>query len=349
MQGLASGRESSPYRVRPDKNCSGGAGGRAPRLDGEARQPLDTLAQPCQFVPGDDQGKLLRRARAKYFTFPLATQLADLRTMLEKSYRNTIYCARLLRQDESGKIRGKYCGNRWCLVCNRIRLARAINRYHPVIAAWHDPWFVTLTLPNVRGEALSETLDAMLRHLGAIGRAIKRTDRLPFRALRKLECTHNSLRSDFHPHFHPVVDGRDSALALRRRWLACHPEATLNAQDVRRCDERSMVELFKYFTKLLTKGADARTIAPPQALDVIFIAFRKRRVFQPMGFKAAVPIALDDNAEIGSSGDTNARKRIGERIRWEWLQSMHDWVDLSSGDLLTSYEPSASFTSPPSR
>jgi hypothetical protein len=28
MQGFAHGRENTPYRVRPDKNCSGGPGGR---------------------------------------------------------------------------------------------------------------------------------------------------------------------------------------------------------------------------------------------------------------------------------------------------------------------------------
>jgi len=285
---------------------------------------------------------LLRRARAKHLTLPLATMLTELRTPLEKSYRNTIYCASLLEQDETGQIRGKYCGNRWCLVCNRVRLARAINCYHPVVAEWPDPWFVTPTLPNVAAKDLRSTINAMLRDLAAIGRAIKRTDQLSFHALRKLECTYNRYHDSFHPHFHLVVQGRPTALALRRRWLACHPEAVLEAQDMRTCDARSMLELFKYFTKLIMKRQDdrsARTIAPALALDAIFSAFRQRRVFQPMGFRGGVPGDEDEESAVGISGATTIRHRLAERVRWQWMQDLHDWVDLKSGDMLTGYEP----------
>ncbi len=71
-------------------------------------------------------------------SLPLAVALAELRSPLEKSYRNTVYCADALEQDESGTLKGRYCGNRWCLVCNRVRTARAINRYWAAIAAWPD-------------------------------------------------------------------------------------------------------------------------------------------------------------------------------------------------------------------
>ena len=107
---------------------------------------------------------LLKRARAKFLSRSLATALATVncecddldywseehqrwavmpchcgkRSPLEQSYRNTTYCADVLAQRD-GQISGSYCGNRWCMVCNRIRTARAIIRYLPVVEALAGP------------------------------------------------------------------------------------------------------------------------------------------------------------------------------------------------------------------
>ena len=92
---------------------------------------------------------------------------------------------------------------------------------------------------------------------------------------------------------------------------------------MRPCDGGSLRELFKYFTKLLAKRsheASSRGVAPATALDVIFCAMKGRRVYQSMGFRVAVEGKQDENAEVGTSGDTLTRKRIGESILWEWLQ-----------------------------
>jgi hypothetical protein len=309
---------------------------------------LDTLAQPCQRTD-DSHSKLRKRARAKWVTTPLAIALAELRSPLEKSYRNTVYCVETLYQDEEGKLSGKYCGNRWCLVCNRIRIARAINRYLPVLKTWQDPQLVSLTLPNVKAEELDSTITAMLRELPAIGRAMRRTDRLALRALRKMECTHNPVRDDYHPHFHVVVEGLASSLALRDRWLSLHPESSAEAQDVRPCDSRGLVEFFKYFTKLVVKlpcsnhgRPGARAFAPATALDVIFSAMKGRRVYQPMGFTTPPRAARDEEDVVGTEGDTRAQSRIGERVIWDWQQDFADWVDLATGECLTGFRPSPS-------
>ena len=307
-----------------------------------AKRRLDTLAQLDQRPGTDDKQKLVNRARAKYLTYPLAIQLAELHSPLEKSYRNAVYCAADLEQDEYGKIRGHYCNTRWCLVCNRVRLARSINRYLAPIGEWKDPQLVTLTLPNVPAAALKKTIGTMMGDVESIRRAMKRTDKVPFRALRKLECTYNIRRDDYHPHFHFVVEGATAATTLLRRWLALHPDATAMAQDIRPCDAGSLMEVFKYFTKLVVKCTDdarSRVVAPVAALDVIFQAMHGRRVFQTLGFTVAAAPENDENADIGTSGDTAAVKRIGDRLHWEWIQQSHDWVDLASGEVLTGYHP----------
>jgi hypothetical protein len=57
-----------------------------------------------------------------------------------------------------------------------------------------------------------------------------------------------------------------------------------DAQDVRQASKGSEMELFKYFTKIISSKAKDKSIYL-DSLDVIFKAFRGRRVFQNFGFK----------------------------------------------------------------
>lgn len=328
-------------QVAPTRGPAGGQGG----------PPVHTLGQPRRSAPGAPTGApadraltLARRARAKYMTLPLAVSLAELRGPLERSYRNTVYCASVLDQRE-GKLTTKYCGNRWCLVCNRIRIARAISAYLPVLSLWGDKYFVTLTVPNCPGPDLPAVIERMHRELTNAKYRIKRTDHLPFVALRKLEVTYNPQRRDYHPHFHLVVDGEASANAIVRQWLSAYSEASPKAQDVRLCDEGTLKETFKYFTKLVSKGSKVGQSVPiaAPALDVIFRAMRSRRVYQPMGFRVAVENVEQGEGELLVEGSTAAVTRFAEEVMWEWSQELTDWVDYTTGECLTGYQPSERF------
>jgi len=308
---------------------------------------LDTLAQLGQRQSSisratDSQQAtetLRKRARAEFFSTPLAINLAKLRSSLEASYRNTVYCSAVLTQ-EHGKIIGSYCGNRWCSVCNRIRTARAMQRYIPMLVSWSDKYFVTLTLANVQGFELSDTIAGMVRAFQAAKLAMRRTDRHKLVALRKLECTYNERTQSFHPHFLVIVKGESAARLLLLRWLESHPgDAELKGQDVRPCDNQSAREMFKYFTKLV---AATRIVATP-ALDTIFRSMKGHRVCQPVGF--ILPRTVPDEAEesLEPLDATEAPIRHEERIVWDWCQSLTDWIDLETGLCLTGYEPDDTF------
>ena len=340
MQVGPPGGEMIPHRAPPAQNGSGGSGGRAPRGGpgaAGAGAALDTLAQPCQSSESDAARlKLAKRARAKYATLPRAVSLAELRTPLEKAYRNTVYCSNTLRQSSDGTISSRYCGNRWCLACCRIQTARSIRRYGPELDTWGEKMFVTLTIPNDSGDRLGEWIDLILRAIPQMSRAIKRTDGLEFRAVRKLECTFNFRRGDYHPHLHLIVEGRAQAEALVGRWLELFPTARRAAQDIRPCRPGEAKELFKYFTKLATKASDGTSLPiPVEALDVIFAAMRGRRVYQSVGFTLPKSPAQDEEAPLGRTGRTAAPSRIGESITWDWSQESADWLDGRTGEFLT--------------
>ena len=343
------------------------------------RAPLDTLAQLDQLsrsASGAIADQLLRkRARAKYLSLPLGAALADLRKrrrtaalragdleaaaiagQLEQSYRNTIYCAGMLRQ-EGEKLEGRYCSNRWCLVCARVKTGKAINRYEPTLTSWESRWLVTLTAPNVAGAQLAGELRRCLADAIAIQRSLKRSGETPLVAVRKLECTYSARRDDYHPHFHFVVRDEAAARLLLQRWLERRPDARAIAQDVRPATNGDVRELFKYFTKLVTRAAcnpaarGSVRVEQAEKLDVIFSAMRGLRVFQPVGFR--LPKQLDDEEGlVGEAGHTRAPDRTRDRMGdfpsvafWNWDQQLTDWFNVDTGEALAEYSPSAAMQS----
>ena len=73
----------------------------------------------------------LKKARKKYFSYGLAVNLANLspRPKLFHSYLNTLACAKTLVVDAEGRAHSKYCKNRWCPLCQSIRIAKLIDGY----------------------------------------------------------------------------------------------------------------------------------------------------------------------------------------------------------------------------
>ena len=307
------------------------------------RGALDKLAQLSQDCPnglktapngsahqgGDDVKKLLKRARSKFITNGITNRLRNIESPLHKSYINTYFCAQTLQQ--SGKtLTGRYCGNRWCLVCNRIRVARLIKDYKSPLMELPDKYFVTLTRPNVKGAQLREeikTLTATIRTI--VNLDLRRKEKIKVVGVRKLECTYNTKRNDFHPHFHFIVSGRNQAFKLVEYWLKRNPTASPDAQDIRKADDNSVLELFKYFTKVLQDGR-----IYPEPLDVIFQSMRRLRVYQSMGIPKV-------SEEVESIVSEDYQDLMDKEILWQWREDHQsgDWYSMETGECLTGYKP----------
>jgi hypothetical protein len=320
----------------------GRAAARRVRPDPESPAPLAPGLVGVRWpVTAEARELLARRARSKLVSRPLAQELASLESPLHRAYNNSITCAsRLLQapnEDGTWTLTGRYCGNRWCLVCARARTAKAIARYKPTVEAWPGARLLTLTVPNVPGDALRPTMRAMTRAVRTAADHLRRYHHVRVIALRKLECTHNPERGDFHPHFHLIVEDEGAAARLLSEWLARHPHARRQAQDVRPIDRGALVEFFKYFTKLTAKSSrGTRAPMPPEALDTMFVAMRRLRVYQPMGFR---PVTEDDEeSELGTLATHGALPLPRPQV-WEWDQDAADWLDSLTGEVLTGYEP----------
>ncbi len=300
--------------------------------------PFNTSAQ----LPPDTsqplwQRKMSNRARSKFITNTIAVPLSSICSPLENSYKTTLRCSGNLTEAE-GSLSGLYCGQRWCVVCSRIRTARMVAGYLPQLEAMSDKWFVTTTVPNVRGDALADRISEMLRVATLINRNLKEKKKLKYSSLRKLECTYNAVRRDYHPHFHFIFDSEEAARAYHAQWLERFPECSPKAQDVRPADTKAVKELFKYFTKIAAskryskitgKVVDYSVHIGP--LDVMFQAMKGRRVFQPCGIVKAVSEEIEPSFSLPTERDLTAC--------YSWMGT--DWIDRSTGRVLTGWEPSS--------
>jgi len=295
---------------------------------------LDTSAQLYTDPYKKSLVTLTRRAKAKFITNGLSFPLIDLNSPLKNSYWRTWHCTSILLQ-EGQKITSQYCNNRWCIVCNRIRTAKMIEKYYPLIESeLSDKYFVTLTIPNIQGQRLRYVIEEMILNFQRIKNKMAFRDQVKLKGIRKIEVTYNPDRNDFHPHFHLVMEGKDQAELLLREWLIRYPEAVEYAQDVRPADHNSIIELLKYTAKLINKNDYTRKDGKVQirihakALDTIFQALYRKRTFQGVG------IRLKLNEDV-----TELKSEVFEEIMsdidvWKWDQDNSDWIS-TYGEMLT--------------
>lgn len=326
--------------------------------------------------------KKKRWAHVKFFSFNLAKRMVDEcpTSPLLKQYKNTVYCKWFLDLNGEGfsdngkmlaSVTSHYCKNRACPICNRIRTAHLYNGYKKPLSELQNPYFVTLTAPNVGADELKPRIK---EYYSAFHKILKRHSRSehPFKGIRKFECTINEETMDFHPHLHVIIEGKENAYALRDEWLQAFPDATIEAQDVQKVTkakfENALLELFKYFAKffskeykkdksghyvkdkrgrkipVLTKEGKMKIHLPNiQMLDKMLQAMSGLRVFQPFGNIRKIKEDFTDedlHKELIEVEDIDPDRTC----QYEYDYRLYDWVDKSTGELFSEYTPPKSAT-----
>ena len=285
-----------------------------------------------------EQTVIQKRARRKYITYPFISELLKIDSPLKKSYLNTWHCCKSVYCNEetakTGRYLSKYCKNRWCLVCASIRTAVLINTYKPILSWWNDKHLLTLTIRNCSEELLRKKVQEM----NAVFYDAVRLDRkkkkgsLGIKCVKKMEVTYSEKLKNYHPHFHIITETLGQASYLLDYWFDHYGREEVNSQgqDIKKADDESMIELFKYFTKIVTK----KRIIPPVNLNEIFIAIRQMHTVRPFGFKVLLP---EDDEEI--EFDEESVEALDYDV-YGWEQDLHDWVSKVTGEKLSGYIPS---------
>lgn len=111
--------------------------------------------------------------------------------------------------------------NRFCPNCKKFDLACTIHNFREpfsyLLSQGYNPYLLTLTVPNVCGEDLRETIDMMnksfRKFFNCLSYELTGTTRKGFSerlmqfdaALKVLEITYNIKTNMFHPHFHVMM------------------------------------------------------------------------------------------------------------------------------------------------
>jgi plasmid rolling circle replication initiator protein Rep len=240
-----------------------------------------------------------KRAKSKYIQEPIINALIKLNSPLKDAYINTLKCSTYIKQD-GNKLTSKYCKNRWCLVCNRIQTGKLINGYNTTVSNWAEPYFLTLTIPNVAAEEIENTIKTINHTWRKILNNNSKQKNRPLNGIKKIEITYNSRLNNYHPHLHILTENFYIAEILLFDWLKHFSTAKPEAQDLR--PATSPKELFKYVTKLTAKagntyyknGIKAKQAFYPVALDNIFCALKGVRTIQPFGNVKIVNYEVED-------------------------------------------------------
>jgi Replication protein len=264
-----------------------------------------------------------------------------------KSLWNTYYC-----QSEvisaNGRIYGRYCKNRFCMLCSSIRKAEIINRYYPVIQTWEEPYFVTLTVKACTGQRLKLMVSKILQGFQRIKDRHKknylRGKSIKLMGVKSLECNFNPAKKTYNPHLHLIVANREIAEILIKDWLKLWTPkfAQRQAQDMRKVYdvETNLIEIIKYGSKIFTepdmkkKGESGSYQIYVAALDNILTAMKGKRIFERFGF----------NGEKKEVFERIEPQPVSDYIEWNFNPAISDWQNVNSNEVLTGFKPRPQLT-----
>ena len=241
-------------------------------------------------------------------------QLANLFRVAGKKYgqslsdsrlRNLEECADALwfLQDAEGKRRLKsanFCRIRVCPMCNwrrSLKLFAQVSAVTDAILAEKKARFifVTLTVENVSGEDLRDTVDQLNKaftYITAKSRTFAPAQKLKENLLGYMkaeEITYNVSRDDFHPHIHAILEVKpsyfDSGYIKQKDWTALWRSALgvdydplVDVRNIRGGTAKAVAEVAKYPVKMdaILKIADKEKAA--KALTQLYAAIFRRRL-----------------------------------------------------------------------
>lgn len=289
--------------------------------------------------------KARKITRKKIITIKLVLALIDVANQKQafervKSYWNTYHCLSSVYYSDE-RLHGKFCKNRFCVVCTNNRKAEIINKYLPIVSKWDRPAHTILTIQAVKKEQIKTRMDEMQKVLGRLlGRIKKRHQRgliKKFKCIHSLECNFNPVERTYNPHYHIISNDPKIAANIMKEWREIWggqlaSSAAQKTYSIRN-KEVALKEVVKYVTKIFTPPDGAKSykkISPKvyiSAMDNIIAATRKRRIFERSGFNLPKGVEVSYPSKL-IKGYSNLEFVIGEM----------NWVENESGLCLTDYE-----------
>lgn len=261
----------------------------------------------------------------------------------KRGYWNAYHCQNKLTI-YNGRAFGKYCKNRFCLLCSNLRKVEIVERYLPEIKSWESPYFVTLTVRSVAAASLGRWIlgfkKAFHKILEKLKKRHQRGKGVKPVGIKSLECNFNPEKQTYNPHLHLIVESEAVADAIIAEWLKLWtPKHAApycqNKQRVRNI-EKCLIEVVKYSSKIFTDPERTKNGMLPKrvyaaAMDNIFAAMKPHRIFERFGFNLS---------NTGKAGTVNLVPE-SECQEYTYAVEMPDWINAKTGKGLADYTPTA--------
>lgn len=123
----------------------------------------------------------------------------------------------ILDKYESAKVKDfqktNLCKDKFCNNCKKVKQAARMGKFIPLIRPYAKSMYqLTLTVPNVKGEKVGETIDSLFKSFTKLIEYLKGKEkikgidfeRIQYEgAIRSLEITYKG--NDYHPHLHVLI------------------------------------------------------------------------------------------------------------------------------------------------
>lgn len=222
-------------------------------------------------------------------------------------------------------VASNFCRLRMCPMCAWRRSLRLYSQMLQVADELSDfQWVLfTLTVPNVAGVELSDTLSELFRTSREM---LKLPDFRGFKGwLRCAEVTYSPERRDFHPHLHFLAAVRPgyfkgkqyiSQARLQELWQRWWPD--VEDMDIRKVrGYKGVCEVCKYAVKPMVCPEDEEMLVEQaQACEVLWSALHGRRLLQSAGVVKDTLKRLKIDLEAEEQEGTEDAEKPLLRLTW---------------------------------
>lgn len=238
-----------------------------------------------------------------------------------------------------------FCGNRFCPQCSAnksredaLQLATMIDYLKQEYG--YEFIFLTLTAPNIPAYKVQEELKEYSKSFERLFKT-KKVKTAIKGYVRKLEMTYNSVRNDYHPHYHVLLAVRKSYFTQSsqyisqkewlRLWANAKKDPTIKSVDIRKFKAKddlykAIFEISKYISK------DSDYMYSKDVFKVFYKSLKGKRMLSYSGcFKDAVKLYKSGDLVDYMGEDPNEHIKYVKRLWYAW--NSNDYKEVQAKDL----------------
>lgn len=232
---------------------------------------------------------------------------------------------------------GFFCKQRMCSGCAwraAVAAAQCVSSISGAAVDEHEREmiFVTLTVPNVKGSELRETI----RHLYKSWKRLTARKRYApwVDNIRKLEITYNAKRNDYHPHLHIIVfvkpgyfkRGYISHKQLLEDWRHATGDESITQVNLKKCRDLGTTNAILEVSKYSCKASDY--LQSEEVFDTMYRALHHTRLMTYAGLAADLRTQYQ-NGELSRYEESDQTKYVW-RVVYAWQRLAGEYMELEA-------------------